>query len=706
MASLSTAWKLLRDLGPTWVFRRIKFKAQPQLGILRRRIPASDWEFDSRDWLRPDAALEGKNFKQYLRSGFRFFFASENLPRPHNPVDVSKQADRVLAGEWSYFFHSCFKMGFPPDWHANVLDGTRVDDHCHWSEIDLDSIRDVKFVWEPSRFSVVYLLVRAYAVSREERYAEGFWRLIEDWAEHNPPNHGVNWASGQEAAVRVIAWCFGLYAFLDSASSTAERVFRLVRMIEKHGERIAGFIEYALSQKNNHGIIEAVGLFTIGTLFPQMERSATWLETGRDLIVQQLREQFYADGSYIQHSFNYERVAIDALLWAFRLAELNGRPFPEGSCQALRRAVDFMLHFCDPNTGRMPNYGGNDGASILPLSSCEYIDFRPSLQALHYLSYGRPCFPEGEWDEMWQWLIGSEMESLKSRTDAGSRDPTPVCSGYLRLVARESWAMLRAARYPDRPAQADQLHFDLWWRGENIACDAGTYLYNGSKPWTNRLAATSVHNTVTVAGHDQMTRAGRFLWLDWAQAESGSYRLGADCEAVEAWHDGYQKSGVMHKRSVLNVHCMDCWVVVDDILGTSPVSARLHWLLPDYQFAWEESARRLRLQTPAGPFQCCLTLPGACALSVVRGGELLAGAEMGCAADRETRGWRSLYYGEKVPGLSLAAETRVPSRFITVLGPSEVLIEVDQRAVKLQSPGREYSVGLRAPGSGRVFSEI
>ena len=58
---------------------------------------------------------------------------------------------------------------------------------------------------------------------------------------------------------------------------------------------------------------------------------------------------------------------------------------------------------------------------------------------------------------------------------------------------------------------------------ENIACDAGPYLYNGATPWKNAFAGTTVHNTVNVARRDQMTRAERFLWVDWAQAKSIHY---------------------------------------------------------------------------------------------------------------------------------------------------------------------------------------
>ena len=87
-----------------------------------------------------------------------------------------------------------------------------------------------------------------------------------------------------------------------------------------------------------------------------------------------------------------------------------------------------------------------------------------------------------------------------------------------QLYGKKSWAYLRTAQFTSRPSHADQLHLDLWWRGLNIARDAGTYLYNAPAPWDNSLTTTLVHNTVTINGRDQMTRAGRFLYLDWVNA--------------------------------------------------------------------------------------------------------------------------------------------------------------------------------------------
>jgi len=705
--SLPIAWKILRDLGPSWVFKRLGFAARIRSGTLKRLLPLSDWQFDSS---RPPCSnQEGISGGHALKN--KFFFSYGELVASSPSTHSCDQADRVLSGEWQFFSSQWLRIGFPPDWHLNVLDGRRVPNTYHWSEIDLDAIHDVKFVWEPSRFAVAYLLVRAYAASKDERYPAAFWQLVEDWVVKNPPNRGVNWASGQEAALRVMAWCFGLHAFLGSSSSTPERVSRLFRMIEVHGDRIAAFIGYGLSQRNNHGIGEAVGLFTIEISFPQLHRAEEWKALGQKLIEAQIREQVYEDGSYIQHSFNYQRVLIDYLVWSFRLGELNDSVFSKASYEILGRAVHFMLRFCDPKTGLMPNYGSNDGSLVLPLSSCDFLDYRPSLQAAHYLVHREFCFGKGEWDEQSHWLFGTEpfpQVSTGLQCLHGSKG-NQVNSGYMKLVGQESYAMLRAGRYVDRPSQADQLHLDLWWRGQNIVCDPGTYLYNAPRPWTNALSGTGVHNTASIGDRDQMTRAGRFLWVDWAQSETLSYDLGDSQQAVQVRHDGYERLGATHRRSVCCISDEDCWVVVDDICGSFRGRVRLHWLFPNFPHEWRPNEFRVALQTSGGTFQCCVHTAHAKTATLVIGGRLVSPNGAGkCESDLQIRGWRSLYYGQKDAALSLAVDTngRVPFRFVTVLAPSTVrLLKIDDTVVEVSSDRKIHRVSLRPAGSERIFSE-
>ena len=124
----------------------------------------------------------------------------------------------------------------------------------------------------------------------------------------------------------MLAWCFGLYGFLDARTTTAERVAALAQMVAVSGRRIEAVLGYALSQRNNHGISEGVGLWTIGLLFPELRTAARWRDRGRQVLEDLGRALIYEDGSFAQHSVNYHRLMLHDYLWAIRLGDLHGRP--------------------------------------------------------------------------------------------------------------------------------------------------------------------------------------------------------------------------------------------------------------------------------------------------------------------------------------------------------------------------------------------
>ncbi len=268
--------------------------------------------------------------------------------------------------------------------------------------------------------------------------------------------------------------------------------------------------------------------------------------------------------------------------------------------------------------------------------------------------------------------------SLTPLSETNRRQPP---FSYQRLNSRTSVGYLHTAQYTGRPSQADQLHLDLWWEDENILKDAGTFRYNAPPPWENTLAVTAVHNTLSVDGADQMTRAGKFLWVDRAQAEAGeALRIGDGWRGITATHDGYQKKGVIHQRTV-EWNPFDSWVIRDQLLptglGKKHRSIRLHWLLPDAlpagtatpdQWQWTLSpnsviltrgekivALNFALQPEVASIEVCL----------YRAGETVSGNHPA----QPTWGWFSPTYGVLQPALAVAVyvRTKTPVTLVTEL---------------------------------------
>jgi hypothetical protein len=681
-------WQAWRYLGPRWLAYRLSYAARLRTGALRRRIPALDWAAQPlAQFLRDPQLADPGSYLTYQRSQLApaFFFAAAQRQAyqrcfanwdggPTTPLGVSAE---LVQGKLRYFEHTSADIGFPPDWHTNSFTGQRSPADQHWSEIDDFGQGDIKVIWEPSRFSFVYALVRAYWRTGDERYAEIFWELVEDWREHNPPQLGLNWKCGQETSFRVMAWCFGLYGFLHAEMTSPGRVAALAQMIAVSGRRVAANLEYALSQRNNHGISEAVGLWTIGVLFPELRLAEQWRNQGRQVLEALGRELIYADGAFVQHSMNYHRLMLHDYVWALRLGELQGSPFSDLLKARVGQAADFLYQAQDVASGHVPNYGHNDGALILPLNNCDYRDFRPVIQAARYLCTQTRCYGDGPWDEDLLWLFGSD--ATHAPIEAAKRsDLQADIGGYYTLRADTGFAFVRCANFRDRPSQADMLHVDLWWRGQNIALDAGTYSYNAPDPWNNALASTRYHNTVTVDDLDQMDKAGKFLWLPWLRARVRNH-MRSSSGILAYWegeHNGYQrlKSPVSHRRSVLKLG-NEHWLVLDALDGRATHRYRLHWLAADLPYEWDSDSGSVKLHTPAGDYYMQMSTPTpACMHTLIR------------ADAHSPRGWWSAYYNVREPALSVDLVAQADSVFFwTLFGPQKGNVNLDGSTLQVET---------------------
>ncbi len=537
----------------------------------------------------------------------------------------------------------------------------------HWTAYERGQARipesgagnpDVKFVWEPARFGWAFTLGRAYRVSGDEKYALAFWQGLETFLDANPPYLGPHWMSAQEVAIRLMAFVWASQVFADARASTPGRQKRLAEAVAAHAARIPITLVYARSQNNNHLLSEAAGLFTAGLALPGHPQAARWRLLGWKWFNAGLQSQIDGYGEYTQHSANYHRLMLQLALWVNALHQIagTGRYFPHATAGALARAVHWLLALLDPAEGRVPNLGANDGAYIFPMTIAPFADYRPVLYAAAraFLDYD---LPHGPWDELSLWS-GVPLEKPKYMQ-------LPRYVGD-HIYGVDSWAYFRTAQFNSRPSHADQLHVDLWWRGLNVARDAGTYLYNAPPPWDNPLVTAFVHNTVTLDGRDQMTRAGRFLYLDWFNAYRKG-RIEADANVLQclsARHYGYMRHGVRHTRNV-TAFADGRWQVADEMLvlrppwERRPLRFRLHWLLPDWEWELAEDAGRVEcgLASPHGKIRLVLsTGPRPARLqtsaTLVRAGERLYGP----GEVLPVMGWFSPTYGVKLPALSLALE--------------------------------------------------
>ena len=686
--------RLLRTMGPAWGLYRAGYALREKTRLLRRRFPSGSWDATPLSKLMAEGAPSGPDEYRAFRerSRARFFFEAGQLPeaallKKLVGADGCRQAistaDDYCHGRFLYYGRHRFDLGRPPNWLLNPFTGGQHEARTHWCDYPTFSaaLGDIKDVWEPSRFAAAYWLVRAYALTRDEQYPSAFWELFESWLRQNPPNLGPNWKCGQETALRTMAWCFALFAFWECPATTAERVGKMLKAIALQAERIAGNIGFAVSQKNNHGLSEAVGLLSVGLLFPELRPARRWEAVGRRTLEREVRRQIYDDGSYVQHSMNYHRVMLHDCLWAIRLTALNGRPLSSGLCRSVARAGEFLHAMLDLPSGRVPNHGANDGALVLPLSSGDYADYRPTLQAAGWTASGRRVLPPGPWDEMTLWLGGVEAvvdagsgpssthERPVPHREGGGGAPEPTfptagstasrrfdAGGYYTLRAGDTWCLVRCHTYRDRPAHVDMLHVDLWHRGVNVLGDSGTYRYfvAGDPAFERYFKDIGAHNTIQLDDTGPLELVSRFLWLPWPRTRCLAHRA----DFWQGEHDAYDRAPwhVIHRRTVEAVEPRR-WRIRDELFGHGSHRIRLRWHLADGVVRVDPSSRCARADLPCGRVTVSIDGPASLRLEVARGVR---------TAD-SVSGWESLYYGECAarPTLEAAGFCQLPVQLVT-----------------------------------------
>ena len=566
----SICYTLIR-LGLANVITVLLYRIAIRLGIIERLMPM------------------GRGYKDDL---FKIpLSVTEKHQNSESNSRIIKEADEILAGNLRFFSNHLFPVGLPPDWFLNP-----INDRCfqtvrlHWSRRgDFDSkIGDIKCVWESSRFNWMLILARAYRLSGNKKYLRTLNQWIMDWTWKNPFNVGPNWKCGQEAAIRVMNLMLTSLVLMQDKSPK----FGLIRFIKEHCERIEPTIRYAISQNNNHGTSEAAALFICGAWLKRnldgnsklQKKADRWEKKGRFWLENCVSRLIEDDGSFSQYSVNYHRLVVDTLcLVKFWQGYLDIEDFSDRFYRKAQAAVWWLFQMVDSLTGDAPNIGSNDGALLFCLTTCDYRDFRPSVQLGAVLFFYGRAYDKGPWGESFHYL-GLQVPSAFA-VGFNKQSKTLTGGGYVIFHGANSWGVIRIPNYRFRPGHADALHFDLWYKGRNVLRDGGTYSYNCNEPWQSYFPGTQSHNTIEFDSRDQMPRISRFLWGSWIKGEilqplgnrNGSF----------SWSGAYRDyKGCRHQRTI--TLSKDFWQAVDFISGFKK-KAVLRWRLEPGEWTLEDN---------------------------------------------------------------------------------------------------------------------
>lgn len=551
------AAQLLHNMGWRYVAFRTGFELKKRTGFFKKNFPTEP------------------SFKTYYtlnewkQKASSFFFSSKEELTLLKPVSDSLSLDfkKLLRFEHRFFSSLEFKLGQEYDWITNPDSGFRYNKDLHWIDINdySETAGDIKFVWEPSRFSYLYTYIR-YEQFAGVDCSRQIFADIERWIDNNKINCGPNFKCSQEISLRTLNWTFALYYYKNSPNLTEEVFSKIQHYIYWQVWHVYNNINFSrIAVRNNHAITESLLLYLAGLLYPDFPGAAKWKMDGKRWFEEEITYQVYEDGTFLQFSMNYHRVVIQLLTWAIRLADLNGERFTDVVYQRAKKSVEFLTACMDKESGWLPNYGANDGALFFKFNDNHYRDYRPQLEALSY-ALGLKWKLENFEDAGWYGLTPvdkGETITIKNGVSVFKK------GGYYVVRQDDSLTFIRCGNHKDRPSQADNLHLDVWYKGRNMLHDAGSYKYNTDKDTLRYFMGTQSHNTVMLNGFDQMEKGPRFIWYHWSQSEDAEITETDESFIFNGTIKAFQhvNPDIRHTRKITISKKQPVWVVEDSIAG-------------------------------------------------------------------------------------------------------------------------------------------
>lgn len=640
-----------------------------------------------------DAVVAPDSLMRFVEHAEKFFFpgAFDHHDSGSDAQAVLAVADDAMRGRFDLLGYRGVSFGNPIDWHLDPVSGRRAPS-VHWSRVDpLDpaQVGDSKVIWELNRHQWLVHLGRAWRATGDAAYARRVVETIGAWLRVNPPGIGINWASSLEVAFRLIAWSWSLLLIRDSAALTPA-VFRdIERALIAHARHIERYLSYYFSP-NTHLTGEALGLVYAGTLLRDTKHAAAWRELGSAILVREIERQVHPDGVYMERSTCYQRYTADIYLQFVILARKAGITLPAIVEERLRKLVDALVSFRQPD-GSIPDIGDADSGCVVPLSHDRTNDCTATFSTAAMV-FEDPVFAwaAGRVSSETKWLLGGDA----SFDAIGNEEPAatnvfPV--GGFVTIRGGSHAMIFDAgplgcRYSAGHGHASLLSIHCSAFGEPFIVDSGTGCYTADRALRDSFRTTAAHSTITVDGESQAQPRGPFSWHERPAARLLQWQVRRDLVLASGYSDAYARLAdpVKHRRRIAFVDSR-YWIVIDDLCGGG-----VHRIDLRFQFA--------PVHLHIHDNWALATKNGECGL-IVR-------AFASHALTAEVRpSMISPSYGsfEAAPALVCSANARLPMRILTLLWPAEDVRNTPDLEILRDGKGRPE--GIRTVSETVLFDE-
>jgi hypothetical protein len=614
------------------------------------------------------------------RDDARFLLDENDLPnisqilREHLPEEVKTtiaEADEICRHRFRLLGYENLDYGAQIDWHLDAVHGKRAP-LKPWFKIrflEFDEVGDHKVTWELNRHQHFLTLAKAWHFTHDDKYVAELTQQFYSWQLANPYPMGINWGSSLEVAFRSLSWLWVRFLLGNCPAVPANFDRDLLLALAVNGRYIERYLSTYFSP-NTHLLGEAVALFFIGTLCPQIASSKKWRDYGWQIVLQEAERQVRPDGVYFEQSLYYHVYALDFFLHARLLAERNGIQVPGSFDQILNRMLDVVAAVSQ--TGPPDSFGDDDGGCVFNPRRNRPEHLTDPL-AIGAILYNRDDLRDNATlTEESVWLFGEPAIAGFSKRDASSRQLKPVAFEAGGIYVMASSEPCPQQMVIDAGPQgighsghghADALSLRVSLDGRRFLIDPGAFCYMCDD--RNKFRGTAAHNTLRVDGFDQAVPEGTFAWSSLPEIRAERWLVGSTFTLFIGSHTGYSRlpDPVTHRRLIFHLHNghlnRGFWFVQDVTPGRGTHQLEIFW-----HFAPDINIRAIENGFIAEPHRQNHNARPSAALTLLATKDAAWSNEL-------ISDFVSPAYGEKEPApvVCVSGKVSLPASYATILKP-------------------------------------
>ena len=439
----------------------------------------------------------------------RFFFGKDDEPAhraallrthlPHEAEGIIYEADDICRHAFHLLGYEKLDYGRNIDWHsAHGKRSSPSEPRFKINFLDFHAVGDHKVIWELNRHQHLVTLAKAWLLTaikfirmslrisgirgrRQIRIRSASTGPARSkWHSAACPGSGFEICS---LAARTFLLpskriCFSLCNRMDDISNATCR---------------------RISRPTLTSLGEAVALFFIGTLCPEISAADRWQNQGWNTALEESERQVRSDGVYFEQALYYHVYALDFLLHARILASENGFAIPERFDNILKKMLDVIQALFE--VGPAEGFGDDDGGRVFNPRRNQVENMTDPL-ALGAILYDCHDYATASLTEEAIWLFGDQAIQVfeKPHPQLAAASKAFEAGGIYLINDHDPYAqqmMIDAGPQGTGHSghgHADALSIRFSLDGRRFLIDPGTYCYISDGEERDWFRGTGAHN--------------------------------------------------------------------------------------------------------------------------------------------------------------------------------------------------------------------